>query len=156
MKFTKHTGRKSGWTGLAFTLPEVLIGTAIAAFVFSGFFLCLSQGIAVTRVSRENLRAGQLLQQQMETIRLYTWSEINSNGFVPATFTVPLDPTSTNINTTAVYNGTILITNTPMTESYSNDHVMVTVSLSWTNGAVLRSRQMTTFVSKYGLHNYYY
>ncbi|HZV35142.1 MAG TPA: hypothetical protein VFB72_11265 [Verrucomicrobiae bacterium] len=155
MKIKRFTGQKKAGK-LAFTLPEVLIGTAIAAFVFSGFFLCLSEGIAVTRVARENLRAGQILEQQMETIRLYTWNEINSNGFVPPSFVMPLDATSTNTNTISIYVGSIVITNAPMTESYSNDHVLVTVSLTWTNGNMPRTRQMSTIVSKYGLHNYYY
>jgi hypothetical protein len=156
MKIThEKNSRRCSLLSLAFTLPEVLIATAIGAFVFSGFFLCLTQGVALTRVSRENLRAGQILEQQMETIRLYTWSEINSNGFVPSSFVAPIDPVSTNTNTTSVFTGKILITNAPMTESYSNDHLMVTVSVNWTNG-VSRTRQMSTLVSKYGLHNYFY
>lgn len=156
MKITLKQDRKPETAALAFTLPEVLVAAAIGAFVFSGFFLCLSQGVAVTRLARENLRASQILQQQMETIRLYTWGQINSNGFVPPTFVMPIDPSSTNTNTTAVYLGIIAITNAPMTESYSNDHVLVTVTVKWTNNFVSRTRQMSTIVSQYGLHNYYY
>ena len=156
MKIRENIGRKREAAALAFTLPEVLIGCAIAAFVFSGFFLCLGEGIAITRVARENLRAGQLLEQQMETIRLYTWDEINSNGFVPTNYLIPFSATSTNTNSFSVYTCNVVITNAPMTESYSNDHVLVTVSLSWTNGNILRQRSMSTIVSKYGLHNYYY
>lgn len=162
MKIRENIGHKRKAGKLAFTLPEVLIGCAIAAFVFSGFFLCLGEGIAITRVARENLRAGQLLEQQMETIRLYTWDEINSNGFVPTNYLIPFSATSTNTNSFSVYTCNVVITNVwsntvpPMTESYSNDHVLVTVSLSWTNGNILRQRSMSTIVSKYGLHNYYY
>lgn len=156
MKINLDQGRKPETATLAFTLAEVLVAAAIGAFVFSGFFLCLTQGVTVTRLARENLRASQILEQQMETIRLYTWDQINSNGFVPTSFVFPIDPTSTNTNTTAIYIGSIIITNTAMTESYSNDHVQVTVNVKWTNSFVQRTRQMTTIVSKYGLHNYYY
>ena len=92
----------------------------------------------------------------MEIIRLYTWSELNSNGFIPATFTAPLDASSATSTNGAVYAGQIVITNAPMSESYSNDHRLVTVTLTWGSGGVQRKRQMSTLVSQYGLHNYYY
>jgi prepilin-type N-terminal cleavage/methylation domain-containing protein len=139
----------------AFTLVEVMVSLVILVAVFSGFYLCLSEGFATAKASRESLRASDLLQQQMEIIRLYTWSQINSNGFIPATFTATLDPKDTSSNA-QVYTGQIIITNAPMSESYSNDHRLVTVTLTWGSGGVQRKRQMSTLVSQYGLHNYYY
>lgn len=55
------------------------------------------------------------------------------------------------------YAGTISISNAPSDVTYNTDMRYVTVSLSWTNavGAV-RTRSMTTFVSKNGLQNYIY
>jgi prepilin-type N-terminal cleavage/methylation domain-containing protein len=140
----------------AFTLVEVMVSLVVLVVVFSGFYLCLSVGFAIAKVSRENLRASDLLQQQMEIIRLYTWSQINSNGFVPSTFTAPLDASSSAGNNGPVYSGQIVITNAPMSESYSNDHRLVTVTLTWNSGGVQRARQMSTLVSQFGLHNYYY
>jgi prepilin-type N-terminal cleavage/methylation domain-containing protein len=139
----------------AFTLIELLFAMVIAAFVFSGFYLCLSEGFAITKVSRENLRAVEILQQQMETIHLYTWDQINSNGFIPATFSAPLAPGAKTTNTPA-FTGRISIANPGMTESYASDHKLVTVTLTWTSGGVQRQRQMYTLISKYGMHNYYY
>jgi len=43
-----------------------------------------------------------------------------------------------------------------MNESYAADHKLVTVSLNWPSGGIQHQRQMTTLVSRYGLHNYYY
>ena len=140
----------------AFTLVEVMVSLVVLVVVFAGFYLCLSEGFATVRVARESLRASELLQQQMETIRLYTWSQINSNGFIPETFTVPLDASSTAATNGPVYTGHITIANAPMTESYSNDHRLVTVTLTWGSGGTQRQRQMSTLVSQFGLHNYYY
>ncbi len=125
--------------------------------VFAGFYLCLSQGFATTEACRENMRATQILAQQMETIRLYTWSQINSNGFIPASFTVPFNPLGTQSTNGPVYTAQIAITNAPMTEPYASNHVLVTVTLNWTSGNNQQhQRQMSTLVSQYGLHNYYY
>ncbi len=133
-------------------MATLAIGT-----VFTGFYLCLSQGLATTEVSRENLRATQILAQQMETIRLYTWGQIQSNGFIPASFTAPFNPTGTQSTNGVVYTAQIAITNAPMTESYASNHVLVTVTLNWTNGNNQQhQRQMSTIVSQYGLHNYFY
>ena len=140
----------------AFTLVEVMVSLVVLVVVFAGFYLCLSEGFATARVARESLRASEVLQQQMETIRLYTWTQINSNGFIPATFTVPLDASSTSSTNRPVYTGNITIANAPMTESYSNDHKLVTVTLTWGSGGTQRQRQMSTLVSQFGLHNYYY
>lgn len=141
----------------AFTLMEVMVAVTVVTVAFTGFYLCLSQGFATTEVSRENLRATQILAQQMETIRLYTWSQINSNGFIPSTFTASFDPLLQSTNG-PVYTGTITIGSAPMVEFYKTNHVYVTVKLTWNsgNGQIPHSRTMSTLVSQYGLHNYFY
>jgi Tfp pilus assembly protein PilV len=143
---------------MAFTMLEVMLAVLVVSVTFAGFYLCLSQGFASTEMNREDLRATQLLQQQMETIRLYTWSQINSNGFIPATFTAPFNAVGIQGSNAPVYTGYITITNAPMTESYATNHVLVTVLLKWNsgNGNQPHSRQMSTIVSQYGLHNYFY
>lgn len=138
-------------------MVEVVVAVAIIAITFAGFYLNLSQGFATMDESRENLRATQILGQQMEIIRLYTWSEINSNGFIPASFTAPFNPLATQSTNGPVYTARITITNTAMTESYASNHVLVTVTLNWTSANnISHTRQMSTIVSQYGLHNYYY
>jgi prepilin-type N-terminal cleavage/methylation domain-containing protein len=158
MRIGNSCSRPPAHGGGAFTLIEVLVAMVAIGTVFSGFFLCLSQGFATTEAARENLRATQILEDQMETIRLYTWGQINSNGFIPASFTVPFSPAGTQSSGGLVYSGQIVITNAPMVESYASNHVLVTVTLNWTNGNnnLTHQRQMSTIVSEYGLHNYFY
>ena len=140
----------------AFTVVEVMIGVTIMAVTFASLFLGFAQGFGIIRSARENLRATQILQEQAETIRLYTWDQINSNGFIPAGFTNYFYPASTQANGGLVYTGQITISPAPMAESYSNDHRLVTVALTWTSGHAVCQRQLNTLVSRYGLHNYYY
>src|SRR5436190_19982708 len=137
-----------------FTLIEVMIGVLFMAVLFASLYLGRGQGFAVIQTARENLRATQIIQEQMETIRLYAWDQM-TNGSVPGSFTASFDAAMTQ-STGRVYSGTIQIDPVPMSESYSNDHRLVTVGLTWTSGASQHQKQMSALVSRYGLHNYYY
>lgn len=142
----------------AFSLIEVLVGSALGAIAFVYLYVGFSNGFGVIKLSRENLRATQIMQDRMETLRLYRWDQINSNGFIPTNFTAPFYALSNNADHTEglIYHGRLTITNAPVSESYSNDLRLVTVQLVWTNGSVARRREMKTFVSRYGIQNYVY
>ncbi len=139
----------------AFTLVEVLVTVAIVGTSFVSLYSGISMGFAIVNVSRENLRAVQVLQEKVETIRLYNWDQINSNGFIPTTFCEPFYPKG-GTNSGLVYNGTVVVTNAPISETYRNDLRLVVLNVSWTSGNVLRQREMQTYISRYGLQNYLY
>jgi hypothetical protein len=90
----------------------------------------------------------------METIRLYSWDQINTPNFIPGSFTNYYDPNSANKG--VIYYGTMAITNAPITSSYSNDMKMVTVQVVWKTGSIDRSRQFSTYVTRNGLQGYIY
>ena len=143
--------RAAGCAG--YSITEVMmavgfVGTSLAT-VLAGF----SFAFGILQGARENLRAIQIVQEKMETIRLYSWDQINTPGFIPGTFTASISPTNSN---NAFYKGSIVITNAPLTESYATNLRQVIVDLNWTSGNVQRRREMTTFVSRYGLQNYIY
>jgi hypothetical protein len=139
---------------VAYTIAEVMIAVGLTggtiAAVLSGF----SFAFTTLQGARENLRAIQVLQEKTETIRLYNWDQINTPGYIPATFTAAMNPT--NQNSGIIYDGLMRIIPVPFTASYSTNMVQVEVELSWTSGKVLRHRKLTTFVSRYGLQNYVY
>jgi Tfp pilus assembly protein PilV len=138
------------------TLPEVIIAVAITMMIAGSVFAVIVEGFHTSAATQEDLRATQILDEKMEVIRLYTWDQINSNGFVPTTFTAPYY-TNAMLNMPSFdYTGTISIKDAGMTESYSNDMKSITVTLNWTCGKVTETRSMKTLVSRYGLHNYYY
>ena len=56
-------------------ISVLIVGTLILS-LYAGF----SQGFSIIQTSRENLRATQILVQRMETIRLYTWSQVLDTG----------------------------------------------------------------------------
>ncbi len=127
-----------------------VIGTTCAALLTG-----ITTGFFSMRMARENLRATQIILEKVETIRLYSWDQINTAGFIPATFTQVYDPTRTNA-TGLTYNGTMTITTPAISNSYKDDLRMLTVNLSWTTGSIPRTRQFSTFIARDGLQNYTY
>jgi len=141
----------------AYTLVEVIVGIAIMAVMFLTLYLGFTQGFGVVQGSRENLRATQILQQQAEIIRLYTWEQVDpAAGWIPPTTTWTFYPMGGTGNQGITYTGTVNIAAAPMTESYAADNKLVTFALTWKSGNVQRQRRISTLVSKYGLHNYIY
>ena len=142
--------------GRAFTIVEVAVSMAIVGIIVLAIYGALSTGISTIRMARENLRATQILLEKMEGMRLYTWEQINSPGFVPSSFIVPYDARATDTNSGVRYFGRITITNTPNTTTYADNMRMVIVTLDWTTGTVPRSRSIQTYVSQAGIQNYIY
>ncbi|MEK7675594.1 MAG: prepilin-type N-terminal cleavage/methylation domain-containing protein [Verrucomicrobiota bacterium] len=141
----------------AFSIIEILVAMSIVGVMFVALYSGFSAGFAVVQLSRENLRATQILQEKMETIRLYTWDQINTPGFIPTRFTDTFYPSVTNqTDTGLIYTGTVSLATAPITESYSNDLKLITIKVEWSSVGVLRKREMRTLVSHYGLQNYIY
>ena len=139
----------------AFSLIEALVAVALVGVVFVSMYAGISNGFAFTKVTRENLRATQILQEKMETVRLYTWDQLNTPGFVPTNFVENFYTSGTN-STGMTYTGRVTIASAPLTEGYGTNMKMVTISLSWKSGRVTRNRQMQTLTAKYGLQSYIY
>jgi len=144
--------------GRAFTLVEVIVSIAIVGIVVLAIYGGISAGITSIRMARENLRATQILLEKTESIRLYTWDQINASGFVPKNFIVPYDSTLTNTNGAGVlYYGTMTIQKFPPgLVSYADDLLRVRVELNWKTGNLPRTREILTYVSKSGIQNYLY
>ena len=142
----------------AFTLAELMIGCAILGIMVVSLFGGISFGFSTMTLARQNLRATQIVLEKMEIVRMYSWEQVNSNGFVPTTFTAPFFPERTGSAATAnaglTYYGSILITNVSLANTYDKDMRQVIVTLNWTNRAVPQSLEMSTYVSQYGMQRF--
>lgn len=152
-----HLSQSSGVSRLqrATSLIEVLVALAVMGVVFISLYAGFSSGFGIIQLARENLRATQIMLEKMETIRLYTWTQINSNGFIPTTFTNFYDPTRA-AQLGVEYHGRLTISDSPITADYGREMKMVTVEVEWECGQIPRRREMITLVSRYGLQNYIY
>ena len=138
------------------SLLDVMFAILGTVFLFITVYLGFTQGFAVIQLARENLRATQILQERMETIWLYNWDQLNTPGFVPKTFQAPFYPVGGQAGQGLNYNGEVTIDPSGVGESYSADLRRVTVRVNWISGSAQRQREMTTMVSRYGMHNYIY
>jgi prepilin-type N-terminal cleavage/methylation domain-containing protein len=150
------TNPKNPRARAAFTLIEVAVTCAIIGVIFAGFYAAIGSGFSLIGLTRENLRAEQILLDKMETIRLYNWGQVNSNGFIPSTFTNSFYPSGDLQHRGVVYYGSMQITPAPLSVGYATNLKLVTVSVIWTNANQPRTRSMETLVSESGLNNYIY
>jgi type II secretory pathway pseudopilin PulG len=164
MRIRLSAPRPPRLTAMAYTLVEVVIGVAIVGITFVSLYAGMSGGFAVTQLSRENLRATQIMLERMEGLRLYNWNQLcYSNavnpGYLPTRFTNYYYPLATNGESKGImYVGTLTITNVNLVPaaSYGANMRRVTVSISWDSGGVTRTRTMSTYASRNGLQNYVY
>ena len=139
----------------AFSLLEVIAGMMVCGIVMLSLYAGVSSGFNVTEIARENLRATQVMVEKLETIRLYTFEQIGTPGFIPATFSEPYFAIGTNAGH-LTYSGTVTISDPPMAPSYSDDLKQVDIQITWTSGGILRTRSMSTLIARNGLQAYVY
>ena len=134
------------------------MGVAVMGIMLVTLYGGFAFSVAQTRVARENVRATQILQQKMEVVRLYNWTAVNTPGYIPTSFTEAFYANTPTNSATGnfLYSGTVVVTNAPIPESYTNNMRMIKIQVTWKSGNVTRKRQMTTFVSQYGLQRYVY
>ena len=147
----------------ASTLVEAVVGVALTGISIVALTAGITHGVQTIRRSRETLRATQIMEEKMDTIRLYSWDKVVTPGFLPATFTNQFAPPDAALNKFGntsggpTYFGAITVaSNLPVDVSYRANLVQITVSLQWDSGGATRHASMSTFVAKNGLQTYVY
>lgn len=142
----------------AFTLVEVMIASSLLTVMVVSMYAGISFGFTSINMARQKLRATQIALEKMEIIRMCSWSQLNSNGFVPATFTAPFFPSSNPNNPDGglTYYGRTTITNANANGAYNSEMRLVTVEVMWTNAHVGQRLEMSTYCSQYGMQRYIY
>jgi Tfp pilus assembly protein PilV len=135
----------------AFSTLEALIASGIMGVLVASLYGGITFGIALIQSTREKLRGGQVLQEKLETIRLYKWQQINDASFLPRTFSASLNPTGN----VPFYEGTFTIAPVPFgSETYKSDMLQVDVSVQWKSLGTVKTMNLQTFVSRHGIQNY--
>ena len=102
------------------TLIEVMMGAMVLVLVFISTFTVIQRGFEMIDVSRNTGLAGQILQSEIEDIRLKNWASLPANG--TSNITLP-----SAFNTVA---GRFSATRT--VSSVNADMKKVTVQVTWT------------------------
>jgi hypothetical protein len=156
-KRSRITPRRSEF---ASTIVEVVVATVIIAVAGAGIISSVNYGLFVMQLARENARASQIMLEKLESVRLYNWSEVTSNGYVPTAFTDYYDPQGSSNQMGTVYSGSLAVSNVAFSgtsPSYSTNLRQFTVTVQWcTGGRINHTRTLSTYVAKDGLQNYVY
>jgi hypothetical protein len=150
----------------------VVLSIAIGA-LFSG----ITFGMRRNNLASEEIRATQIMVEKLEALRLYDLDKLLAyfdpddpedltDPFdsedphvpeddlppfvIPTTFTAPFKPGATNTSD-LVYTGSFQIAPAGVSEAYSNDLLLVTVRLNWESRGIAQSREMQTYVARYGM-----
>src|SRR5438309_10103902 len=116
--FCKPSTALSRRAASGFTLVEVMIAALIGAVIFAGLFGGLSLGFYFVKQQRDDLRATEIMEQQIEGIRLCAWgggsgtniiaSKLFDTNTIPRSFTT-YELSGSGYNSNTVYTGTITI-----------------------------------------------
>lgn len=69
-------GRSASKAG--FTLVEVMVSTLLMMIIFGGGFGALVHGNRLIEASRDETRASQILQSEVEDLRTYDWTALTA------------------------------------------------------------------------------
>ncbi len=138
------------------TLVEVVLAICLLGVIAAGLMGSFAYGFFVMKVVRENQRATQILLEKVETIRLYSWDQVLTPGFVPSTFPDVFDPQGPPGHQGISYQGSVSVEPFPFNTSYKDNMRQLVVTLTWTSSGITRSRKFSTFIAKDGLQNYVY
>lgn len=140
-------------TEQAFTLVESMVGFLILGITMAALFGGFSFGFNSIKLSQEEVRADQIMVQKLETLRIYSFSNIVNGYIAPPTNFTALYSTSNAVHG-VTYNGAMTVgpfVPSATLESYSNTLRQVTVSVSWFSEGMNHTRTMRTLISTNGI-----
>ncbi len=144
--------KKQGGT----TLVDVIMSVAVIGIMSTGIVGSLCYGFYTMSLTRENQRATQILLETVETIRLFNWSQVNSPGFIPGTFTGVYDPQAPVGQQGITYYGTIQTNTVNIGATINSNLMLMRVTLNWTNRGIPHQRVSETLIAKDGIQLYVY
>lgn len=147
MRITPATQRRTG----GFTIIEVAMASFIMAFGIATSIIVMQSGYKQIDVARGTTLASQIIQSEMERLRLMSWTMIDA---LPAT---------------ATFDGTTFFSDSASAEKYQVTRTVspdaarptevknITVAVRWqTYDLRWQQRSFTAIYAKNGLYDYYY
>ena len=124
-----------------------MVATVLTLIILSAGFGALRQGGRLIELARDETRASQILQSEIESLRTYHWADLTAEDPVKTYF--PTD------SFTSAYSTRYEISRAITTRSSTQRRITLRVTWSDTRGAE-HIREYITLISKDGLYDYYY
>ena len=138
----------------AFSILEVMIAAAVMALAITTSITTMQRGFLSLDTARKLTTAGQILQCEMEKMRMEPWTTINA---LPATLDpMTLDPSFTSVSTLGgQYRLRRDVATIATASGVGLKQITFTVSWKSYDGRTL-SRNYTTYYGQNGLYDYYF
>jgi Tfp pilus assembly protein PilV len=150
-----------------FTILEVAMASFVMAFGLATSIIAMQSGFKTIDIARGTTLASQILQSEMERLRLMSWTSIHALS--TATDTTAPYPTgspagvemfdgATYFSSNPDIAGKFTITRTVVHDTARPDDVLyITISVTWTSiDGRSHTRSFQSMYAKDGLYDYYY
>ena len=154
----KASARSARTSTGGFTLAETLVAVFVSSFMLTALYACFAAGFSIVKVTREDLRATQIVLQRMEAMRVSDYTQLTNSVKYPTNTIVYFDEANAGSGKggtpfTVTFNARKLPSPKPQSQFYTN-MLEVTVEASWMSGKVQRKRSMQTYVARQGIQQY--
>ena len=134
----------------AFTILEVMMAAIVMAFAITTAITTLQRGFLALDTARNTTLAGQIMQSELERMRLKDWTTVNA---------YPAGPTTLTLDTVYTSNAAIgsRFTLTRATSDVHTDMKKIIFTIAWRSydGRAL-TRSYTAYYGKNGLYDFFY
>ena len=145
---------RRGRASKGFTIVEVMLAAAVMALVITTSITTLQRGFLSLDTARNVTIAGQILQCEVEKMRMVPWATINTYPTSPTPMTMDASFTSNPaVGTRFSLSRDVAVIAT--TTGIGMRQVTYTISWNSYDGRAL-SRSYTTYYGQNGLYDYYY
>jgi Tfp pilus assembly protein PilE len=137
-----------------FTLVEAVFAILAAAVMLIALYASFTTGFSILKVTREDLRATQIILDRMERVRLSPYTQLANQSVYPASLTETNGPGGVAYTVTFTTATNLESMPPDIDGGYKSKIALVTVKVSWKSGNVLRERSMQTYVARDGIQSY--
>lgn len=144
-----------------FTIVEVAVAATVMVLAISSAILVLQSGFRALDTARKTTLAAQIIQSEMERIRMLSWNRVQQLQTASPTIDLAtIFPQNTAVEREVLAQMqrafTATRTLTPLAD-FSNEIVEITVTVTWKGiDGVTHNRSTSTRYAKNGLYTYYY
>ncbi len=135
-----------------FTIIEVALALFVLAFVIAAALVTLQSGFKQLDSARYTTLAGQILQSQMEKLRLLHWSQLTEAPGNAASYTTFIPDVTADAETQAIIAAHFTCTQTisapPITSPFHDSMRDITLTVTW-SGSDRRVHSLS-YVTRYG------
>jgi Tfp pilus assembly protein PilV len=137
-----------------FTIAEVAFATFVMALGIATSIIAMQAGFKQMDLARSTTIAAQILQSEMERLRMMSWTSLTA---LQTAYPTQTYDGATNFTTNSAVVGKYSVTRTISTDAANSEIKDITIAVTWsTYDGRSHSRAFTAIYAKNGLYDYYY